>query len=272
MDDMNDFARLAEALAPWSDHLVYVGGWAHRLHRLHPHAHVPDHAALLTRDSDIAIDALVPKEGDIKAALFAHGFKEELRGDLRPPEALYTLGDEDAGFYAEFLTPLVGSGYKRDRTPIGSEPIAGVLAQKIRHLDVLLIDPWRVTLDTINFDSLAQSMDVRVANPLCFMVQKFQIQERRRAQGKASKDLLYVYDTLQLFGDQLGAFRENWKTMVAPRLGAAEAQRIVERSRLAFSALNDELRYAALIAQGRELDPDEMRRACQYAFDHIFAI
>ena len=47
---------------------------------------------------------------------------------------------------------------------------------------------------------------------------------------------------------------------------------IVERSRLAFSALNDELRYAALIAQGRELDPDEMRRACQYAFDHIFAI
>jgi hypothetical protein len=272
MDDLNDCARLAQALAPWGDHLVYVGGWAHRLHRLHPRAHVPDHDALLTRDSDVAIDKRVPKEGDIKAALLAHGFKEELRGDLCPPEAQYTLGDENAGFYAEFLTPQVGSGYRRDGTQVANEAMAGILVQRIRHLDILLVDPWQVTLDTDNFDSLPAPMEVRVANPLCFMVQKFLIQERRRNQGKAPKDLLYLYDTIQLFGGQLDAFQESWKTVVAPALGADEVTKVVERSQQAFNAVDDDLRNAAIIAPGRELDPDDMRRACKFAFEHILAI
>ncbi|WP_440532660.1 GSU2403 family nucleotidyltransferase fold protein [Variovorax sp. YR566] len=272
MDDLNDFARLAQALVPWGDHLVYVGGWAHRLHRLHPHAHVPDHDALLTRDSDVAIDKWVPKESDIKAALLAHGFREELRGDLRPPDAQYTLGDENAGFYAEFLTPLVGSGYRRGGTQIANEKMAGILAQRIRHLDILLVDPWRVTLDTDNFDSLPAPMEVRVANPLCFMVQKFLIQERRRKQGKAPKDLLYLYDTIQLFGGQLDAFQERWRTVVAPALGQADAKKVIELSQQTFNAVDDDLRNAAIIAQGRDLDPDDMRRACKFAFEHILAI
>ena len=34
--EMEDFARLIEALHPWLDQVVVIGGWAHRLYRLHP--------------------------------------------------------------------------------------------------------------------------------------------------------------------------------------------------------------------------------------------
>jgi hypothetical protein len=36
--DLPAFARLIMALEPWLDRIVIVGGWAHRLYRLHPHA------------------------------------------------------------------------------------------------------------------------------------------------------------------------------------------------------------------------------------------
>ena len=30
------FARLVDSLTPWLEQVVIIGGWAHRLHRLHP--------------------------------------------------------------------------------------------------------------------------------------------------------------------------------------------------------------------------------------------
>jgi hypothetical protein len=34
--DVKDFARLIEALHPWLNQIVVIGGWAYRLYRLHP--------------------------------------------------------------------------------------------------------------------------------------------------------------------------------------------------------------------------------------------
>jgi hypothetical protein len=34
--DVEYFARLVEALDPWLDQVVIIGGWAHRLYRLQP--------------------------------------------------------------------------------------------------------------------------------------------------------------------------------------------------------------------------------------------
>lgn len=55
MDDLTALARLIEAIRPWLGHLVFVGGWAHRLHRFHPLAHPPAHQPIRTRDVDLAI-------------------------------------------------------------------------------------------------------------------------------------------------------------------------------------------------------------------------
>ena len=65
---------------------------------------------------------------DIKHALRGAGFEETLQGELRPPVAKYALGEEGGGFYAEFPTPLTGSGIKRSGEPDATTVNAGVSA------------------------------------------------------------------------------------------------------------------------------------------------
>jgi hypothetical protein len=190
MNDLEAFASLVQAVAPWRQQLIFVGGWGHRLHRLDPRANRLDYQPVFTRDTDLAFANKEPLEGDIKQALTQHGFHEELSGDHRPPAAHYTLGDEAGGFYAEFLTPLAGSGYKRRGTPDATMSKAGISAQKIRHLDILLVDPWAIGLGKEEGIPLSERMDVQVVNPLCFMVQKFLIQQYRPA-NKRAQDVLY---------------------------------------------------------------------------------
>jgi len=113
MNDLEALAKLAQALSPWRSHLVFIGGWAHRIHRFDPRANKLEYQPVFTRDTDLAFANSAPIEGDIKVALIQHGFKEQLTGEHKPPVAHYTLGDENGGFYAEFLTPLIGSGLKR---------------------------------------------------------------------------------------------------------------------------------------------------------------
>jgi hypothetical protein len=99
MDDFAAFARLLDALRPWLGHLVVVGGWAHRLHRFHPLAHVPAHAPVRTKDADIAFSDSVPLSGDIATALKAADFHEEFLGEHTPLLCLDTGSrcERDAG-------------------------------------------------------------------------------------------------------------------------------------------------------------------------------
>src|SRR6266478_3248182 len=47
--------RVWSRLSPWLDQVVVIGGWAHRLHRLHPAAQALDYAPLQTLDADVAL-------------------------------------------------------------------------------------------------------------------------------------------------------------------------------------------------------------------------
>ncbi len=53
--DIEHFARLIEALDPWLDQVVIIGGWAHRLYRLHPLAQSLDYEPPGTLDTDVAV-------------------------------------------------------------------------------------------------------------------------------------------------------------------------------------------------------------------------
>ena len=141
MDDLEAFGRLITALRPWLAQVVVVGGWAHRLHRFHPLANPAAHLPLRTRDADVAFPLDAELTGDIQAALRRAGFVQELFGDLVPPATHYRLGEEDAGFFAEFLTPLEGSGLKRRGAPDATVARAGVTAQKMRYLELAARPP-----------------------------------------------------------------------------------------------------------------------------------
>lgn len=268
MNDLEALAKLAQALFPWRVHLVFIGGWAHRLHRFSPRGNTLDYQPIFTRDTDLAFGNQAPIVGDIKAALMQQGFKEQLAGELKPPVAHYTLGDENGGFYAEFLTPLIGSGVKRSGETDGTMTMAGVSAQKIRYLDILLVDPWVITLDPQSGIPLPSSLDVQVANPLCFMVQKFLIQKDRPA-AKQAQDVLYIYDTIELFGALLDEFNETWKTRISPELGEKLSKTVLTLSKSTFSNINDLIRAAARIPQDRTLSPERVQRTCQLAFETI---
>jgi hypothetical protein len=53
--DVECCGRLVDALEPWLDQVVIIGGWAHRLYRLHPLAQTLEHEPLGTFDTDIAV-------------------------------------------------------------------------------------------------------------------------------------------------------------------------------------------------------------------------
>lgn len=55
MDEHAAFGRLVDALRPWLDQVVIVGGWAHRLHRHTQLAVAPAYEPVQTLDADVAM-------------------------------------------------------------------------------------------------------------------------------------------------------------------------------------------------------------------------
>jgi hypothetical protein len=261
MDDLSGLARLVDALRPWLGHMVVVGGWAHRLHRFHPWASPPSYLPLMTRDADLAFSLTAPLAGDIGVALRTAGFQEDLSGDETPPIAQYRLGEEHAGFYAEFLAPLLGDGHRRDGSSDVTVAKAGITAQKLRYLDLLLVHPWAVALDAAVAVPLSKPADVMLPNPVSFIAQKLLIQRRRKPE-KQAQDALYVHDTLQLFGAELTGLKMVWLEQVRPTLPAKTAKLVERLQREQFDSVTDVIRNAARIPQDRSLTPEYVRGAC----------
>jgi hypothetical protein len=145
--DFENFGLLVEALTPWLDQVVIIGGWAHRLYRLHPSAQELDYPPLTTLDADVALPIGLKATGQgIQERLTASGFQAEFLGRHKPPATHYRLSDQTGGFYAEFLTPVVGSLDSRRGKRNATTRIAGVTSQRLRHVDLLLAAPWSVNL------------------------------------------------------------------------------------------------------------------------------
>lgn len=269
VDDYASFARLLHALRPWLGHLVIVGGWAHRLHRLHTLAGTPTYQPLRTRDVDLALSLRAPVEGDIRSALEAAQFKAEYSGENRPPVTQYALTDDDAGFYAEFLVPLQGSGVRRDGSPDVTVSKAGINAQRLRHLDLLLITPWSVQIGPGREVPFDEPVDVLVPNPVSFIIQKVLIHDRRKP-GKKAQDVLYIHDTLELFGAAIDDLRSVWTDQVRPAMAARTAKRAEGACHSLFHQVTDTIREAARIPPDRRPQPEVLRATCAYGINEIF--
>lgn len=182
--DVENFSRLVDALRPWLGKVIFIGGWAHRLYRERPESTSPPYEALRTEDADVALDpSAIVRPEDLRGRLMARGFTEQMSGDAQPPVTHYYLGQEDAGFYAEFLTLLRGGERRRDGSTDVTERVGGIVAQKLRHLDVLLMAPWVVTVSDANGFALQEAAVVQIPNPVSFIAQKLLIHSRRKREG-----------------------------------------------------------------------------------------
>src|ERR1035437_4568294 len=63
-NDLKNFASLVDALTPWLEQMVIIGGWAQRLYRLHHFAQPLDYEPLATIDTDVAVPVELPRRGE----------------------------------------------------------------------------------------------------------------------------------------------------------------------------------------------------------------
>ena len=269
--DVEYFARLVDALEPWLDQVVIIGGWAHRLYRLHPLAQPLEYEPLGTFDTDIAVPLDLPATGEqIRARLLERDFREELMGDMQPPAAHYRVVSGDNSFYAEFLTPREGSAVKRGGRRDVTARVSGVSVQKLRYLELLLQNPWDVMIAPATGYPTPGVRRILLPNAAAFLVQKILIHEKRDRERRA-KDILYIHDTIETFGGNLAAIREQWQTNVQPVLHAKAARGVERAAEEYFREVDDTTREAARIATGRNLTPEMVREVCAFGWQQIFS-
>lgn len=269
--DSEHFARLIDALHPWLNQVVIIGGWAHRLFRLYPLAQPLSYQPLGTFDTDVALPAQLPvMEEDIRHRLLENGFREELMGETRPPVAHYYVAAGDSSFYAEFLTPLLRGEVKRDGKRDATQQIAGVSVQKLRHLELLLTAPWEVVIAPFNGYLTTQPRQVHIPNAAAYLAQKILVREKRSRADKA-KDALYIHDTIETFGGNLPAIRSEWETNLRPALHPKALREVEGAGEAYFQNVDDTIREAARIATSRNLTPEIIREMCAYGWKRIFS-
>lgn len=268
--DKQYFARLVDALEPWIGQVVFVGGWASRLYRFHPLALKLSHEPLATLDADVALpERLAPRQEDIATRLKEREFEAELVGEATPPVTYYRLSG-DNNFFAEFLSPLRGSRIKRDGVRDVTTVIAGVSTQKLRYIDLLLEEPWLVTLKAEDGFIPLDAATIRVPNPVAFLVQKALIHDERDPQDRA-KDLLYMHDTFEVFADELENFSKMWHQNVRPLLPPKAQERVESLPRWLFGSVTDDIRQAARIDGARALTPAVIKETCHFVWGQILS-
>ncbi len=186
-----------------------------------------------------------------------------MSGEFVPPVSHFRFGGDDQGFYVEFLAPQLGGAQRRDGTADAMVFRAGVSAQKLRHLDLLLREPWTVTVPG------EPAATIRIANPVMFIAQKLLIAEARQPQKRA-QDILYIHDTLDLFGGELDALGTLWHETLRPTMSGTTAKRVEARAKAAFTQVSDDIRTAARIPPDRQLSPERMQQALAQGLSMVF--
>jgi hypothetical protein len=267
--ELEAFSKFVDALAPWLGEVVLIGGWAHRLYRIHPLARKLDYLPLTTLDGDVAVPPrLKAQEATVRQRLLDAGFEEEFVGEDQPPSTHYHYG-KGGGFYAEFLTPLVGSEYDRRGRRKATKEVGGISSQLLRYIEILMLSPWKVELGKENGYPFSAKRNVRIANPASFLVQKILIHGKRNYKDRA-KDLLYIHDTIEVFSESLEELQTIYQNDVAPQLHPRRRAEIEGAAGKLFGKVDDMIREAAPMAAGRKVSPERLAETSRAGLKEIF--
>lgn len=268
--DFEGLSSLLDALAPWLSKVVIIGGWAHRLFRYHPLAQTIPYEPIFTLDTDVAVPpTLEVGERNLRDRLERAGFKEKFLGEHQPPATHYCLGEEEGSFYAEFLTPLVGSEIDRQGNPRATTRVGGVTSQNLRYVDMMLASPWTVELSQALGLPFKDVKKVQIAHPTRFLAQKLLILTRRDRHSRA-KDILYLHDTIEVFGASLDVLNQEWTERLRPTLFKNAVSKIENSAEALFATVTEDVRAAAQVATGRALSPDRIRQVCRAGLKFVF--
>lgn len=136
------FIHVLETLSPRLDSVVLAGGWAWYLYRKYLTG-----ARALPSEFTVDVDFVTPRtlqkgSPGLAELLAAGGFESLPQGDERPPVTHnYWPSYEAPQAELEFLTPARGPGEQ------ATLEVAGVIAQQLRYLDLLLDDPLHLDIE-----------------------------------------------------------------------------------------------------------------------------
>lgn len=164
------------------------------------------------------------EETNTRERLIAAGFREEFVGDDRPPATHFHLGAK-GGFYAEFLTPILGSEHGRKGERKATREVGGISPQQLRYTDIVLLSPWSIRLDNASGYPFASAKQVQIANPVTFLTQEILILHVRDRKDRA-KDALYIHDTIETFAANLAELREVFANEIRPKLHANQLREV----------------------------------------------
>ena len=208
------FLKAVQAARPYLNQLVFVGGCASALYRCHS-ASAPSLIPMVTRDVDIAGQeglAVAENASPLAERMEEAGFRKKYYGRDTHPVVKYVPGEGGVGFDVEFLCPLLGSrgGKKNPSVPLQD----GLMAQPLRYLEVLLINPWQVNLAEANLaaDLPEGELRVRIPNPAAYVVQKMLIRSRRDTDSRR-KDCYYIYEIAVTFRRAIERVRSEFDAM-----------------------------------------------------------
>jgi hypothetical protein len=111
---------------------------------------------------------------------------------------------------------------------------------------------------------------VQIPNPVSYLVQKILIHERREI-GNRAKDLLYMHDTIEVFGSALPELKKVWHESVRPLLSAKAMRSVESAPKVLFGEVSDAIREAARMATGRVVSPAQLMETCEAGLSAILA-
>ena len=226
----------------------------------------------MTDDADVAVPLrLQRRDVTLSDLLKRAGFSGEMKGDDTPPVTQYRLGAGE--FYVEFLTPTTGAGIRRSGERDATARVQGIVAQKLPHIDVLLVEPWSVALPSAASAGRGTTQaQVRIPNAATYLAQKVLVLPTRD-KNKQSNDVLYVHDTLMLFADNLPVVCNLWHS-VKDRLTKKQVRDVGRGITGLFGQVDDRIRRTAIIVRetGRGVPPSAelIRARCYDGLQAIF--
>lgn len=245
-----------------------MGVWAHRLFHLHPWARPRPFAPLATNDVDFAVSPRAPRRGPtLGELLVAAGYAPQHKSiHTRPPLVRYQRSD---GVMIEFIADLQGSAHDRKGNPKDVLEVAGITAEQLRFVYPLLVRPWSPSAPA-GAPILARA---RVANPVTYLFQKVLVSAGRQ-RPKDANDLLYLADTLDVFGDHLDELAAEWRAIVAAEAIRPTHVKRFQAAARGLSKVGDAHRRAARVAAaiGRARAPEELAAIVDLVASQLFEV
>jgi len=214
-EEIDFFYRVLSAIRFNLTDFVLVGGFASYLYQFHERAKPTDLSALFTYDIDLASAEKISVRGgkSVHQSLLEMDLEEEFTGNCTPPLVKYFPKDRKPSMYVEFLTPLRGSETKGGVPDITQNVQPDLSAQKLRFLDLLLKEPWKINTSSVPALEKYDKLIVRIPHPGMFIMQKILISERRTDRSR-QKDFAYIYQTLAYLREDLEIIAKEYRTLI----------------------------------------------------------